>query len=208
MGRDACGTGRRQGGHRPRRHDRREPVVSGRTCRSDPPGHRGAPRGCGCRCRADLGRDHRAADQDGRSGHGAAQHGHNGASQEAARIVQALFRLWPKPDAHPAPSAQDPSADPRQGAGSARLVPVDAILAGRVRRQYPRDAALPSGALCRPARLVRGEGGRTGGIPRCGSLPPRSARHEDHDRCRRSAAPRRGDGHGRHPDAAQLHPVG
>jgi magnesium chelatase subunit H len=67
---------------------------------------------------------------------------------------------------------QDPQADPRQGAGSARLVPDHAILAGRVGRQYRGDGAVPALALCRQPEWRGARGPSRSITPMSGSITP------------------------------------
>ena len=89
-------------------------------------------------------------------------------------VKGALGRVGRKADGDAAPPAEDPALHPRQGAGHARLVPVDAILAGRVGRQSSKQMIrfLVSRYATQP-RLARRQGRGPGRLPGCRALPPR-----------------------------------
>ena len=207
MGREPgrAGAGPRCGG--PCRYRGGEPSVHRGTSDRHPaqPAGRARPRRC-LRGR-DRGPVGRQADQDGRSGHGQARLGRDGLPEEAARRQSAFGLVGAEADDALAPPAQDPALHPRQGAGPARLVPVDAVLAGRVGRQHRADGAVPDQPLCAPPRLARGAGQGADRLPGCGALPP-AAEGADHHPSGRPAAPGRGARHGGPAAAAVLYPVG
>ena len=167
---------------------------------------RGPPRRLRRDDRGDRRPADRAAHPDGRPRHVEAGFGRDAASQEAARVGQALGVVGREADEAPAPAAQDPEVHPRQGAGPAGLVPDHAVLAGRIGRQRRGDDPLPRLALFERPGLAHHACRRADRLPRRGPLPPGPAGAADRHGSGGTARSEGAGGDGRASDAAVLPP--
>ncbi len=165
--------------HRHGRHHHLRHAVHGGSFPADPAASRGAAGCLRCHGVRPFREGGGAADADRPLQHGRCRRRGDPSPQEAARRQEARRGRRLAADVHAATAAAHPPADPRHGAGRARLLPGAAILARRLAgkpRQHGAAAREPlrRGRAPQPARYRQGRAARR--ISRCRRVPPAPAR--------------------------------